>query len=49
MDSSKLACYINDTHTTCQYILDHYLPTIIIGFGILIVISVALVVFVYYR
>ena len=75
VDSSKLACYINDTNTIGQYILepsdcssltttllrdlqssseswriiDHYLPAIIIGVSVLIIISVALVVFIYYR
>jgi len=75
VDSSKLACYLNDTNTIGQYILeqsdcssltttllrdlqssteswriiDHYLPTIIIGVSVLIVISVTLIVFVYYR
>ena len=75
VDSSKLACYINDTNTIGQYILepsdcssltntlitdlraaserwgilDRYLPTIIVAVSVLIVISVALTVFVYYR
>ena len=73
VDSSKLACYINDTNTIGQYILEKsdcssltntltalttmsdtriiidYLPTIIISVSVLIVISVALAVFIYYR